>query len=343
MSITLERIFSDPSLYLHSFDGEDARFVDLSREEFAQSIFFDRRIKREGEMIYRVPVDVLLGSMDDAGPAASPVNFIHHVAQCGSTLLSRAIDRPQGALAIREPNALRQLGVEATSSPHLRGDWAERLRLTLRLLSKRFEDGPVVIKGNVPTTMIALPIEQFVPRQTGILLHFPLDDYLAAVLRTPQHAEWVRSITDELNIGRYEIVGDLDALSIPQRAAALWALMIGQFARLLAINPALRSLDANRLFDEPHATVSAASDLFGLGMSNEDVAQQVEGGLFKTYAKNPDVDYDPAQRVTRREETKRDYPDAIREARDWVMARKDDIQLPESLARPLVGDGAPLL
>ena len=343
MTITIDRMFTDPTLYFHSFDGDHARFVDLSRDEYRQSIFFDRRIQRGGDAIYRVPVDVLMEASRSAPLPDGPVNFIHHVAQCGSTLLSRALDRSAGALAIREPFALRQLGVEAGAAGGDLGDWQNRLNLALMLLAKRFEPGPVVIKGNVPTTMIAPAIEQIMPKQAGILLYFPLDDYLAAVLRTPQHGEWVRSITDELRIGQNPLVGGVEELSIPQRAAALWALMVRRFDLLLAANPALRSLDANQLFDDPRATIAAGSELFGLGMSDADVMEQVEGGLFTRYAKNPDVPYEPGQRLARREQTMRDYPEAIAEARAWVAERRGEFGLPDSLDRPLVGDSPALL
>lgn len=343
MSITLDRIFTDPTVYLHSFDGDHARFVDMTREDFHRSIFFDRRIQREGEMIYRVPLEVLLGSLDQAPLPLGPVNFIHHVAQCGSTLLSRALDVPDKSLAIREPFTLRQLGVEAGAGGGQLGDWLAVLNLALRLMAKRFARGPVVIKGNVPTTMIALAIEQVVPKQAGILLHFPLDDYLAAVLRTPQHGEWVRSITDELRIGENELVGDVGEMTVPQRAAALWMLMMRRFSLLLEANPNVRSLDANRLFDDPRGTISAASELLQLDMSDEEVIKIVGGDLFKTYAKNPDLAYEPGKRVLRRDETKRDYPDAIREARAWAEEKAERFQLPVALDRPLLGDAVKLL
>lgn len=343
MSITLDRIFTDPTVYLHSFDGDHARFVDMSRADYQRSIFFDRRIQREGDMIYRVPLNVLMANVEQAPLPRGPVNFIHHVAQCGSTLLSRALDIPDRALAIREPFTIRQLGVEAGAAGGELGDWFAVLNLTLRLLAKRFGPGPVVIKGNVPTTMIAPAIEQIIPNQAGILLHFPLDDYLAAVLRTPEHGEWVRSITDELRIGDHELVDDVGAMSVPQRAAALWALMMRRFSLLLETNPNVRSLDANRLFDDPRGTITAASDLLKLDMSDEEVVRIVSGDLFSTYAKNPDLAYEPGKRVLRREETMRDYPDAIREAREWVEQRADKFQLPTALDRPLLGDKVKLI
>ena len=70
--------------------------------------------------------------------------------------------------------------------------------------------------------------------------------------------------------------------------------MVKRFEALLARHPAMRSLDANRLFDTPAATIGAASDLFGVGLSRVEAAAIAEGPLFATYAKDPALPYDRA-------------------------------------------------
>lgn len=347
MSITIDRLFDDPGLYFHSLDGDHARFVDMDRGHFSQSIFFDRRIVRPNDQIYRIPLDLLLEAQADRDPPPPRLNFIHHVAQCGSTLLARALDREGDSLVIREPFHLRQLGVQVggriDSSARL-DLWRSLLRLSLTMLGKRYEaNAPLVIKGNVPISMIGEAIDETDPGQAGILLHFPLDDYLAAVLRTPNHGQWVDSVVGELRLGQDPAVGGVDGLSTPERAGALWLSLVTHYDRLLHANPAMRSLDANRLFDEPAATIHAAAELFAMPMSTSQAAEIAAGPLFETYAKNPDHPYDPAQRIERREEAKQELGQAFAEARRWVEARLKSVKLPASLDRPLLGQPAALL
>ena len=278
-------------------------------------------------------------------PAGPPrLNFIHHVAQCGSTLLARALD-DGAALGIREPFALRQLGVQAgASGEHAGENWSAMLSLVLSLLGKRFDAAaPVVIKGNVPISMIAAPIAALDPGQAGILLHFPLDDYLAAVLRTPNHGQWVDSVVGELRLGQDRVVGPIEGLSTPERAAALWLSLVTHYDRLLTAHPQMRSLDANRLFDQPAPTIAAAAALFGIPMADDQAQAIAAGPLFHSYGKNPEQPYDPGQRVERREETRRDHADEFAAARRWVEGRLGDAGLPDALANPLLGEVAPLL
>ena len=347
MSITIDRLFDDPSLYFHSFDGDHARFVEMDREHYARSIFFDRRIVCSTDKVYRVPLDLLLEVLTDRAPPPPRLNFIHHVAHCGSTLLARALDRGSASLVIREPFHLRQMAVRirpsvnASSRPDLQ---RLLLSLSLTMLGKRYVAGtPVVVKGNVPVSMIGEAIDAADPGRAGILLHFPLEDYLAAVLRSPDHSRWVNSVTGELRLGRDYAVDNLEDLSTPQRAAALWLSLVSHYAHILGVNPAMRSLDANQFFDQPAATIGASAELFSIPMTTEDAVAIAGGPLFKTYAKNPEYSYDAAQRVERREEARRDLSQAFTEARSWLESRRDFSPMPIALERPLLGDPVPLL
>ena len=344
MSVTIDRLFDDPSLFLHSIEGDHARFVEMDRDTYRSSVFFDGRITRSGPTIYRIPLALLFDAARERPPQAPKLNFIHHVAQCGSTLLARALDG-DAALGIREPFALRQLGVRAGASGKAPGEgWTVLTALVLRLLGKRFDPGqPVIVKGNVPISMIAGPIAATDPGQAGILLHFPLDDYLAAVLRTPNHGEWVDTVVGELRLGEDPVVGSVDGLSTAERAAALWLSLVSHYARLQEANPQMRSLDANLLFDQPAATVAAAAELFGVAMTSEQATAVGEGPLFHSYGKNPDQPYDPAQRIERRDQTRRERGEELAAARRWVEGRLGDANLPDALANPLLGEASLLL
>lgn len=348
MTITLERLISDPTLYFHSYDGDHARFVEMDRAHFAESVFMDRRIVRPNENIFRVPLDPLLTALEDQPPQPPRLKFIHHVAQCGSTLLARGIDRPANNLVIREPLHLRQLAVQAGAQADLQSGrfehWRKLLRLSLHMLGKRFTpEQEVIVKGNVPTSMIIGAIGQANPGQPTLLLHFPLNDYLAAVLRTPNHGTWVDSVVAETRLDQDSEIGSTQGFSTQLKAAALWLALVRRFAAELETNSLSVSLDANRMFDEPGRAFAATADLFGSPIPASEIEEVVSGPLFQTYAKDPTRTYDPAQRVERREETMRELAESFAEARSWIEARNALYPLPEAFERPLLGEKSRLL
>lgn len=345
MQPDLATLFNDPRLMFLDFEGDFARFVPMTRDSYERSIFADNRVQPAAGEGARVPLDPLLDRLEKSGFRPPQIKFIHHFAQSGSTLLARALDRPEN-LVIREPLHLRQLGVAfgAGATRSLNVDQRLVLAFSLAMLGKRFDDNaPLIVKGNVPISLLADEISELDPGQAGILLYFPLEDYCAAVLRTPNHQQWLATVTQEIGLGRDPLVGDTARLGLPQLAAALWYSMIKRFERLLAANPETRSLDANILFDRPADTVSAASELFDAGIGADEASNIAKGPLFSTYSKNPDVPYDPQQRIERREEAKSRLATELLEARRWIDGRAGQFGLPASLGSPLLGESPALI
>ncbi len=345
MRIDVATIFEDPRLMLHGYEGEFARFIVMDRDSYARSIFFDARVQAAVQQVYRVPLKPLLAHLANTGFKPPRIGFIHHFAQSGSTLLARALDH-HGNLVIREPLHLRELGVGvgAASGGSSAAQQRALLEFSLSMLGKRFApDTPLIVKGNVPISLLASQIADFDPGQPAILLYFSLADYCAAVLRTPNHQRWVESISREIGLQQDPSIGDIANLSVAEKAAALWYSMIKRFERLLALHPAMRSLDANQLFDRPAATIIGANDLFDTGLSETEASAVAGGPLFATYSKNPNIPYDPATRVERREQTKSLLKAELDLARRWVDQRTGLAAVPQALDRPLLGQSARLL
>ena len=347
MRIDIGALFTDPALMFYGFEGDHVRFVPMTRDSYARSIFFDQRIKPAEQRMIRVPLDLLLRHLAESGFKPPRLHFIHHMAQTGSTLLARALDQGSRSLVIREPFHLRQVGANAGAGfdpAFAPGDWRALLGLSLTMLGKRYNaDAPVIVKGNVPISLIADAIAEADPGQSAILLHFPLDHYCAAVLRTPDHQKWVESVTREIRLGGDPNVGDIGGLGIAEKAAALWFSLVKRYEKLLATHPAMASLDANRLFDQPVDTIVFASDLMGVGLTSVEAEAVVTGPLFSSYAKNPDEPYEPATRIERRNETMSRLADDLLLARRWVEQRAAAVGLPTALDRPLIGAPSPLL
>jgi len=347
MSISLEAIAEDPALYLFNLRDSSAYFQTMTRAAFHRSIFLDDRIVRAGPPSFEVPLDALL-QHDWPSAATRPVQLIFHVAQCGSTLLARALDMPGRDLVLREPAALRRLGVLAGTG-HLPDSVPEsRLRsllpFVLSMLGKRWEaDSPVIVKANVPVNFIAREILELQPQSSAILLHFPLGAYIAAVMRTEGHERWVESISAEMGLANSPWAAGAQPRTTAERAACLWFAQIKAFEGLAGSYANVRSLCAERLFDAPAATVAAAAALFSLPLSRGEADEIVAGEVFATYSKNPTLDYDPEVRAARELVARRRLGPQIAQAEEWAHAARNRHGLCQSLGAPLIGDPVPLL
>jgi hypothetical protein len=338
-------IFDDPRLMFFGLEGGVALFIPMTRESYARSIFFDRRLQPAEQRLVRIPLPSLLNHLDEVGFTPPRLRFIHHFAHSGSTLLARALDHPAN-LVIREPAHLRQLGVSSGAAVResVPADQRALLDLSLTMLGKRFSVGStVIVKGNVPISLVAEAIADVDPGQPAILLHFSLEDYCAAVLRTPGHQGWVERVTADISLHQDPVVGDIARLTAAEKAAALWYSMIKRFERLLALHPEMRSLDANQLFERPAETIAAASSLLAAGLTMQNAAAIARGPLFSTYSKNPALPFDNAVRRDRSREAKALLADELRLARRWVEQRAAHDALPEALDRPLIGERVRLL
>jgi hypothetical protein len=278
--------------------------MPMDREAYHRSIFLDGRISPAANRTMKVPA----GALFDPARKPAPTGWIFHVAHCGSTLLARALDRPEANLVLREPLALRQMAL----SPDPGG-----LALTAAMLSKRYRnDLPTIVKANVPVNFLLPDLAALDPGAKAIFLYAELRDYVLAILRSDNHREWLRLVTAQL-AGH---LGDLSGLSDAERCAALWLAQIRAFGNAVALMPDARTLDAETFFADPRPVLTAAATYFGVPMREAEIAETVEGPLFATYSKNPDQPFDNEARLARRAELEGPLAGELDEARRWVEA-----------------------
>jgi hypothetical protein len=310
MTLTLDDLFASPDHYLHSFEGDAALFMPMDRDAYHRSIFLDGRISPAASRSMRIPVGAL---MERVAPPA-PTGWIFHVAHCGSTLLARALDRPSDNLVLREPLALRQLGLDPD---------CPRLALVASMLSKRYrEDRPTIVKANVPVNFILPDLAAIDPDAHAIFLQCSLRDYLLAILRSDNHRDWMRRVMTQLA----PHLGDLSALPDAERTAALWLAQMRAFASAIARMPNARSLDSEAFFAEPRRFLDLAAKHLQVPMTGEELDALVEGPLFNTYSKNPEMEFDNQARVARRNETERELAGEIEQAHAWVDRQKAEAE-----------------
>lgn len=345
--ITISDLLDSPDFYLFGWENDQAIFLPMTRQSYANSIFFDDRIAPAQEHVIRVPLGQLLTAVSHITADVPRICWIFHMAHTGSTLLARALDRPSKNLVIREPVTLRALGVEAGSLHRVSeasGHWNDRLRLAMLMLGRRYgQDEKVLVKANVPVNAIIADLLAKTPYPQALLLHFGLEDYLTAILRSPNHRKWVENIYAEMELGKHPETGSFQELQNAEKAAALWLWQIRIYADTLAANPEVRSLDANILFDEPQRCLKAASDYFSCPVDDDEGQRIISGELFSTYSKNPNAAFDNNRRKERVAETRSALADEFKMARNWVESRLDTSLLPPRLAQPLCGENSALL
>lgn len=309
MALTLAELLTSPDHYLHAFDGADAVFVPMDRAAYHRSIFLDGRISTAAPGSMRLPTEVL---SSHAGEAAR-TGWIFHVAHCGSTLLARALDQSDANLVLREPLALRQAALTPGS---------QRLALVTAMLGKRYQaQAPTIVKANVPVNFILPELVVRDPEAAAIFLYLDLPDYLLAILRSADHRGWLQRVTQQL-AGH---LGDLSALGDGERAAALWLAQIQAFARSLASLPNARSLNAERFFAAPATVLSAAARQLSVPIDAQAADAISRGPLFTTYSKNPDVAFDNAARIARREALATTLADEIAAGERWIARHGTDV------------------
>jgi hypothetical protein len=338
MHEALTHLFRTPEQHLFGIEGDNAVFVAMDREAYHRSIFLDRRIAALNPAPTRTPLRPLIEMAQVR--AAPSAGWIFHIAHCGSTLLARLIDQPQSGLILREPPPLRQLGVGGARGD-ISADWFDRLLLAHAMAARRFDRSQTtVVKANVPVNFI---LPQLLKRQAdapAILLHFALEPYLLAILRSPNHRAWVDRITEQLAPALAKTVGLMPQAATAERAAALWLAQMLLFDANLKANPAARSLDAESLFAHPADVAKAAASHFLL------VAVQPDANLhslISTYSKNPSKPFDESSRRTRQTADRMALQFEIGVARRWIDQLGLAQNLPVRLDRPLFGDAPVLL
>ena len=321
-----EALFATPDHYLFAFDDNRAIFRAMDRAAYHRSIFLDRRISPAIEAGFEVPLAPLLAWHAEQQAALSRIGWIFHIAHCGSTLLARALDLPEKSLVLREPLALRQLGIQRTPDD-------PRLQLTAALLGRRYRpEAPAIVKANVPVNFIAVELLALDPEAPAIFLYFPLRTYLLAILRSEGHCGWVMNVTSQLP-------GAPTGSDVVERAAWLWLTQMQLYNAALARFPGARSLHAEELFGAPRAVLAAAAAHFGMDVDASELDMIANGPLFATYSKGSGQPFDNQARLAQQAVAAARLGPELERARHWAAQRA----VPARLEKPLAGESPDLL
>ncbi len=337
-----QTLFVRPEAYPLEFGQGTLDLVPMTRETYRDSVFLDRgRIVPAARRGWQLPLPGLLDEFERRGVVQSPLNLIFHIAHCGSTLLSRAMDLDTRTLVLREPFPLRQLGAEAAAvpgGPRQPAVWKRCLALTAALLGRRYsDDEAVIVKANVPVNFMLQPLLALHRESRGLLLYTGLERYVLSVLKTSMHRRWVGNVSGQLAGGIHVTpgLGSPDPLKLTpaQAAACLWAAQMLRFRAALDQHPSLRSLDCEIFFSNPAGTLSNSLQHFGVNISSSEAEDIAASELFSHHAKDTERRYSRETRERELDQLRANLAGDLEAARQWVEdAGLGDLALPESSA-----------
>lgn len=345
---SLDALFDAPTMYLREidFEGREALFLRMSREGYARSSFLDTRTVTLDGNVYGVPLAALLERFHEARPPPRRINYIFHTAFCGSTLLSRCLDRPGVSLAYKEPYVLHQLGFVRRQGP--RPEALSRptpfLDLALALLGRSYAPDEIpLVKPADSCINLAREMLTAHPASTGLLLYARLDAFLLSMLKNHKRRRYMRTLvararTDLDDAGWLPGV-DTEALSDAQAAAFVWIGLMRAYLDLLADDRlAVCSLDASVFFEHPVPTLEAVAQFFGLALGEADIEVAV-GAVFTRDAKDPFRPFDKAVHATQHAHLARVLAAEIEEGRAWAAALTHGDPIPDVLPKRVMDFG----
>lgn len=265
--------------------------------------------------------------------------FIFHSAYCCSTLLARAFDLPGVSFGLKEPQLLNDV-----TGLRLRGGdprlVAAAMDIALLLLARPLGAGEtnVVKPSNLLNPSIPL-ITAMRPDVRGLLLHAPLEVFLASVARKEiEGRAWVRELMWKLiQVGQAERFGftseDLYRQTDLQVAAVGWLAQQATFAEAAQRHEGYRTLDSETLLAKPVECLAGLRALFGLDFDAEQVAA---GPAFRTHSKDRS-DYSTREREQERDRGKSLHAREIGMAMTWSENLAQHAGIPLSLPGKLIG------
>lgn len=336
----VKTLMADARWLAHRYDpGHDAfHFLQVARARHAEVPFLtDEYIGQD-----RQPIVIRREEAIATAPAPAPIHFIFHSAYCCSTLLAAAFDRPGIAMGLKEPVLLND--IVGWRHRGAKGPEAARaLDHGLRLLARPFTTGEAVVvkPSNLINPLIPV-IMALRPGARALLLHAPLEPYLASIARKGMWGRlWVRDLFGKLlREGMVDLgVAPSDYLSLTdiQIAALGWLAQQAQFQALAGqLGERVLTLNSEMLVARPDESLSALAQHFEIPLSEADIAAIVAGPIFGRDSKTG-ADFAPGQRERAASTGKTLHAEEVEKVGEWAgrIARNNGIAM--DLPRPLLG------
>ena len=302
----------DPGAFLQQLDSVQRRalFVRLSEADLRTASFLDERLGLQGREGFWIPLDTLLGVSAAIAPKVAAPHYIFHIGHCGSTLISRLLDKCDGVLGLREPLVLRELAAtqQELESPLSRvsvKEWDALCTASLNVLARAFSPGQhALIKATSNCNNLIGKALDHDPASRAILLYIPLESYLATMLKAQGGGlDALHSAPARLRF-LHQVLGveapRLHELDPAEVLAMGWLAEMTRFRQAKAADAGegrIMLLDFEQWLARPDELLEAARRHLGLGASAAGDVPVVQWPEMRAYAKSPGHAYSPADRV----------------------------------------------
>ncbi len=283
----------------------------LSEADYRAASFLDQRMLRpDSTLVERSWAELALPA-----EARRDVQYIFHIGNVGSTLISRLLGELESVFALREPLLLRGFAATPPSSEDFD-------RLTA-LLSRTFRPGQ---RANVKATSFTSEIaDRLVPPSSkALFLYARPDRYLENILAGENSWQTLQALSP-VRLARLQgrcpgLEADPGGMHDGFRAALGWACEMTSLAAAAARLPeqTILWLDFDTFLADPLQHFRAIAAHFGHEADTAAARAIVEGPLMGRYSKALDYEYSPALRREILAEARQRHGAEIRDGLNWL-------------------------
>ena len=283
----------------------------LSETDYRAASFLDRRVLRPDSTVVEADWEALALPAE----ARRDVQYIFHIGNVGSTLISRLLGELPTVFALREPLLLRSFA----ESPPSAGDFE---RLTA-LLSRTFRPAQ---RANVKATSFTSEIADRLvpPGSKALFLYARPDRYLENILAGENSWQTLQALSP-VRLARLQgrcagLEADLSTMHDGLRAALGWACEMSSLGAAAGRMPegSVLWLEFDTFLADPAAHLAAVAAHFGHEADEAAIRAIVEGPLMGRYSKALDYEYSPDLRRRILAEARHRHGPAIRDGLNWL-------------------------
>ncbi|MEA3013654.1 MAG: hypothetical protein QOD42_2199 [Sphingomonadales bacterium] len=284
-------------------------FLRMTEADYRAASFLDQRLLGPGSEIRLAPWPAL------PAEARRDADYIFHIGNVGSTLISRLLGELDTVFALREPLLLRSFA-ESPPAP-------ERFDALAALLSRTFRPGQ---RANVKATSFTSEIaDKLVPAGSrALFLYATPPHYLENILAGENSWQTLQALSPT-RLARLQgrcpgLAADPAAMHDGLKAALGWACEMSSLEAAASRLPAgaVLWLDFDLFLADPAAHFVAIASHFGHEADAATARAICEGPLIGRYSKALDYEYSPALRREILADARRRHAGAIRDALNWL-------------------------
>jgi hypothetical protein len=283
----------------------------LDEADYRAASFLDQRVLRPDSVLIETDWAKLVLPAE----ARRDVQYIFHIGNVGSTLISRLLGELPEVFALREPLLLRTFAADPPGP-------ADFDRLTA-LLSRTFRPEQ---RANVKATSFTSELaDRLVPADSkALFLYARPDRYLENILAGANSWQTLQALSP-VRLARLQgrcpgLAADPAAMHDGLKAALGWACEMSSLEAAAARLPAgtVLWLDFDTFLADPAAHLAAVARHFGHDPDAATIRAIVEGPLMGRYSKAPDYEYSPDLRRRILADARHRHGPAISDGLNWI-------------------------